>query len=122
LDAGPIYLKSPLSLEGTAQEIFVRASKIIEEMIVTIIQDQPEPYEQSGEVVVFKRRKKDDGNIADLKSLKQVHDYIRMLDAEGYPSAFLETDHFRFEFSNSSIKNDKLVADVIAKSKCNEKS
>jgi methionyl-tRNA formyltransferase len=121
LDAGPVYLKAPLSLDGTAQEIYVRASKVVEEMIVAIIQNQPEPQEQSGEVVVFQRRKKEDGNIAGLTSLEKAYDYIRMLDAEGYPRAFIETDNFRFEFSNSSIKNDKLLADVIVKPRSNEK-
>jgi methionyl-tRNA formyltransferase len=121
LDAGPVYLKTPLSLDGTAQEIYVRASKVVEDMIVAIIQKQPEPQEQSGEVVIFKRRRKEDGNIAGLKSLRKTHDYIRMLDADGYPRAFIETDYFRFEFSNSSIIDDKLSVDVIVKPKSNEK-
>jgi methionyl-tRNA formyltransferase len=122
LDAGPVYLKAPLSLEGTAQEIYVRATKVIEDMIVAIIQDQPKPQEQCGEVVVFQRRKKEDGNIADLASVEKVHDYIRMLDAEGYPRAFIETDYFRFEFSNSSISGDQLLADVLIKPKFKNKS
>lgn len=57
-DAGPIYCKRPLSLAGTAQEIFDRASNIIyNEMIPFILTNDIEPVPQEGEVVLFKRIK-----------------------------------------------------------------
>ena len=37
LDAGPIYLKYPLSLNGNAQQIYERTAKIIFNMIKVII-------------------------------------------------------------------------------------
>ena len=91
LDAGPIYMKRPLSLYGTAQEIYMRANQIIEDMIVSILLEQPQPQAQQGEIVIFKRRKQSESNIKSLETLEKVHNYIRMLDAEGYPKAFLET-------------------------------
>ncbi len=36
-----------------------------------------------------------------------------MLDAEGYPKAFLETEPLKFEFSRVSRKLDHLLADVV---------
>ena len=30
-----------------------------------------------------------------------------MLDAENYPKAFLENQHFRFEFTNAEVKDEK---------------
>ena len=117
LDAGPIYMKRPLSLYGTAQEIYMRANQIIEDMIVSTILEQPQPQAQQGEVVIFKRRKQSESNIKSLKNLEQVHDYIRMLDADGYPNAFLETEHLKFEFSRVSRKLDHLLADVVIKPK-----
>src|SRR3990172_1293051 len=39
VDAGPIYMKEPLSLYGTAEEISQRAAKIIENMIVSIVEN-----------------------------------------------------------------------------------
>ena len=55
-DAGPIYCKRPLSLEGTAQEIFDRASNIIyNDMIPFILTHEIEPVPQEGEVVCFHR-------------------------------------------------------------------
>jgi methionyl-tRNA formyltransferase len=120
LDAGPIYMKRPLSLYGTAQEIYIYANAIIEEMIVSIIKNRPEPYDQRGKSVVFKRRQNSDGDLAKLETLEQVHDFIRMLDADNYPRAFLETEYLRLEFSRSSIKVDHIFADVIIKKKPNE--
>jgi methionyl-tRNA formyltransferase len=36
-----------------------------------------------------------------------------MLDAEGYPNAFLETEIFKLEFTRASLKADKsIIADV----------
>ena len=121
LDAGPIYLKRPLSLYGTAQEIYMRANAIIEDMIVSLIKDSPVPQEQSGEPVVFKRRNERDGDMAALETLGHANDFIRMLDADGYPPAFLETENLRFEFSRSSIRADHILADVVIKRKLDGK-
>lgn len=113
LDAGDIYLKSRLSLEGTAEEIFIRASEVILEMIVEILDKKLSPEPQKGIPVVFKRRKPEDGNISKVADINQIYDYIRMLDAEGYPKAFLETEHHKYEFSRASLKADgSIIADV----------
>ncbi|MCB0629662.1 MAG: formyltransferase family protein [Saprospiraceae bacterium] len=113
LDTGLIYLKSPLSLHGTAEEIFIRSTAIIKKMISQIIENTPLPQNQRGEVVLFKRRKPEDGNIAGLRSIDEIYDFIRMLDCEGYPPAFIETEHFKLEFSRASLKSDKsIIADV----------
>lgn len=112
VDAGPVYMKKTFSLYGTAEEIYMRASKAIEEMIAAIIEDEPAPVEQKGEIVYLERRKPEEGNIANLTELEQVFDYIRMLDADGYPKAFLETEHFRLEFERASLRHNSLFADV----------
>lgn len=111
-DAGPIYMKRPLSLFGSAEEILLRASKLTEEMIKSIVREQPTPQPQVGEPTSFGRRTPRDGDLAELDELEKVFDYIRMLDADGYPSAFLETENFRLEFSRASLKPDSIIADV----------
>lgn len=113
LDAGPVYMKYPLSLYGTAEEIYIRAGRIIETMIVEMVSHEPAPTPQQGEAVCFSRRKPRDSDISKLTELEQTFDYIRMLDAEGYPQAFLETDNLRFEFQRPSLKQGKIIADVI---------
>lgn len=112
MDTGPIYLKRPLSLHGNAQEIYLRAAGVIEGMIAEILATDPRPVEQAGEAVVFPRRKPEDGNIRDLADLRRAFDFIRMLDAEGYPKAFLETEHLRLEFTRASLQPDCVIADV----------
>ena len=77
LDAGPIYCKNELSLLGTAEEIFIRSSKIVGDMILEIIDNNLRPKEQEGEAVIFKRRNLEDGDISKLTNLSKVYDYIR---------------------------------------------
>ena len=113
IDEGDIYLKRELSLGGTAEEIFIRASDSIYEIILEIIEKDLKPLPQIGEPIIFKRRKPKDSNISDLDNITKVYDHIRMLDAEGYPNAFIETGGFRFEFTRASLKtNDTILADV----------
>ncbi len=112
MDAGPVYLRSPLSLLGTASEILARAGRLMLPMVLEILEGNSLPIPQEGEPTVFRRRRPEDGNLAALTQLERVYDYIRMLDADGYPPAFLESDGLVFEFSRASIKQDHVMADV----------
>jgi methionyl-tRNA formyltransferase len=48
-DTGKIYMKHPLSLQGTADEIYDRAYDIIKyEMIPDVLKNKPVPQEQAG--------------------------------------------------------------------------
>lgn len=112
LDAGDIYLKKPFSLYGSAEEIFIRASNVIEEMIIDIINNHHQPTPQTGEVTVFKRRTPKQSNLEGITSLNKIFDLIRMLDAEGYPHAFIQAGSLRLEFTRASLKTDSVIADV----------
>ena len=118
LDGGPIYMKRPLSLEGSAQEIFVRCSDIIfHEMIPCFFAEKLTPVPQEGEPVIFKRRKAEEGKITSDMKLDKIYDYIRMLDAEGYPRAYMEFGDYRLEFKNANLSENgqELAARVIFK-------
>ena len=112
LDAGGVYKKVPLSLWGTAEEIYLRAAELTKEIIIDLVLNPVEPIPQSGNIVTFQRRKPADGNVELCGNLNQVFDYIRMLDADTYPKAFLETEKFRLEFSRASLKENEILADV----------
>lgn len=113
LDSGHIYLKRDLDISfGSAQEIYQRAGNIVAEMIDEIIANNPTPQPQMGEIVVFKRRIPAQSNIKDLTTLSKVYDYIRMLDADGYPKAFLENKGLKFEFTNANFVDNKVIANV----------
>lgn len=117
VDAGPVYMKKPLSLEGTAEEILRRASSLMPEMIVELVTRTIEPVPQHGEVVEFKRRTLKDGDMVPLEKLDQVYDFIRMLDAAGYPPAFMEVGKFRLEFSSALFKDNEIIAQVKIRTK-----
>jgi methionyl-tRNA formyltransferase len=112
VDAGPVYLKRPLSLSGTAEEILTRAGDLMSGMIVEIVTAKPSPVPQKGAVTEFKRRRPSDGDLGQLDELQQVYDFIRMLDADGYPKAFLETRGFHLEFAGAQLKGDAVEARV----------
>ncbi|GAB4407511.1 MAG: hypothetical protein Fur0044_00470 [Anaerolineae bacterium] len=111
-DAGPVYLKEDLGLAGSAEEIFIRATYLSAQMIERIIREEIQPVPQSGEVVVFKRRTPAQSAITDISSLQNLNDFIRMLDAEGYPKAFLTHQGFRYEFSRAALYDGRIIADV----------
>ena len=113
IDTGPVYLKKNLDLYGTAQEIFLRSTSVIKEMITEILKEDVKPLPQDGKPVIFKRRKPEEGNLQNIDSIEEFYDFIRMLDCDSYPNAFLENQNFRFEFSRASMKSDKeIIADV----------
>jgi methionyl-tRNA formyltransferase len=107
-----VYLKRPLSLAGTAEEILQRASALTQKMIVDIVKQRPVPLPQKGDVVEFKRRRPEHGDIATLGEFRQIYDYIRMLDAQGYSPAFFKTEHFHFEFSDAQLGDEFIEAKV----------
>jgi methionyl-tRNA formyltransferase len=111
-DAGDIYLKKSLNLSGTAKEIFERSNDLMKSMIKEIIDKNLIPTPQQGTPTIFKRRRPTMSSIQALGDLDKIYDYIRMLDADGYPNAFLETDKVKFEFTNAKLVKDKLQADV----------
>ncbi len=112
LDAGPVYAKRNLSLYGTAEEILRRADRIIEAMIAQIVEESPEPEAQDGEVITFRRRRPEDGNIANIRDTSSVYDTIRMLDADGYQPAFIETGSLRIEFTRATLRPGSVEAEV----------
>ena len=111
-DAGPIYLQRNLCLHGSAEEIFIGASDITFDMIKYIVENEPVPVEQEGEPVAFRRRTPEQSRIPDIPDLNKVFDWIRMLDAEGYPKSFIETENLRLEFSRANLKSGYILADV----------
>lgn len=112
VDGGPIYMKRQLSLLGSAEEILQRASVIIGEMILELIQQEPVPKPQVGLSEVFTRRRPEDGNLVHARDLENAYDFIRMLDADGYPHAFLETDQLLIEFRDAVFTGESIDARV----------
>ena len=117
LDTGPVYFKKHFRLYGSAKEIYIRAAELSWEIIKEIVMNEPKPLAQVGDVVVFKRRVPEQSEIGAGLTIKQVYDYIRMLDAPGYPKAFIGAKDYHLEFENAKLEDNELVATVRIKVK-----
>lgn len=104
LDAGPVYGKRDLSLAGSAAEIYERAAAVTFDMMCWMTEAEPRPTPQEGEPTVFKRRQPEESVLPNDGTLDAVYDHIRMLDAPGYPLAFLNHGRFRVTFSKAEIE------------------
>lgn len=112
MDAGPVYIKKFLSLQGSAEEIYKRAGTICVDIIKWMVKNNPIPEPQIGEVTIFKRRKPEQSVLPENGNLRDVYDFIRMLDAEGYPNAFMDYGNYRMKFKKACAVEGKLVAEV----------
>lgn len=112
LDAGPVYLKKPLALNDSAENIFKQLALVVGEMICEIIATEPTPIEQSGDIVLFERRTPEQSELPNDLSPNKLYDFIRMLDATNYPKAFIKHGSGKFEFSEATLENGLLTAKI----------
>lgn len=117
MDAGPVYAKREMTLDGRAEDIYMRAGALSFEIIRWMVRNEPVPVAQQGEPVMFKRRKPEQSVLPMDGSLQAVYDHIRMLDAPTYPPGFIEYGGFRLEFSNAQLQDDEIVARVVIRKK-----
>ncbi len=115
LDTGDIYHKVSLDLLGSAQEIFIEAANKAYELIKFIVENNPTPQPQEGEVVNFNRRKPSQSEIPKDITFDNIYDYVRMLDADTYLAAYIDFDGFRLLFKKAKLDNGKLTMEVAVK-------
>lgn len=109
LDAGPIYAKKLISLEGRLSQILLRINDTINDLIINIILDPRPPTEQVGEIHVFNRLGDMDNELPANIDLSQIYDRIRMLDDKSYPDAFLKNGDTKFSFSDAKYEDDAIT-------------
>jgi methionyl-tRNA formyltransferase len=112
LDAGPVYLKRDLDLSGTAEDILRRAAGEIGAMIVQMVREEPQATAQQGDVVRFERRKPEQSRIPEGLGAEALYDFIRMLDADGYPHANMEAAGCLLEFREARLEDGRVEARV----------
>lgn len=110
VDAGPIYFKYPLTLDGSAEDILKRASLLSYDAIEALVTEPHSPKEQQGQVTPFKRRTPQESQVYPFDNLEAFYNHIRMLDAEGYPRAYLKLFDYKIEFAQAKLSGDKLSA------------
>jgi methionyl-tRNA formyltransferase len=110
VDAGPVYLKRPLSLEGAAKEIYQRSTDLIWEMIADLVREDIAPVPQRGTPTFFQRRTPAQSEMPADMSLDKTYDFIRMLDAPGYPHAFIKKGGLVIEFTDAQLQEGAVTA------------
>lgn len=112
IDAGPVYFKRPLSLEGSAASIFRRAANLCVEMMADIVSTEPPTKTQQGQPTFFKRRTPAMSILPESGGVCDIYDHIRMLDAPGYPHAFLHHGHFVGVLTDAQMADNAVDAKV----------
>lgn len=108
-DEGPLITSREISLAGNLSEIFERVKSVVLEMICEICEDNFTLTLQEGEVEVFKRLTISDNRIPETVSIESFYDRIRMVDAPGYPNAYIDYGDLRIEFESSTLKGDEII-------------
>ena len=74
---------------------------------------------QGGKSSIFKRRIEKQSNLGyyKFKSLNKIYDFIRMLDATGYPNAFKELGSFKIYFKKSKLNKNSVKGEFEIKKK-----
>ena len=112
LDGGPIYDSLDVSLDGTIEEIFTRISSCVEKLIISICQNTPHPYEQTGEAVVFKRLSINDNELLSSYSISELYDRIRMVDGQDYTKAYINFGDYKIEITEALLLDNELHAKI----------
>jgi len=97
-DSGQICMKKTLSLKGNANEIFKRMENISISMINSLINQKKIKFiKQKNKGSFYSRRKPNQSNLINIKkpNFKKIYDFIRMLDADNYPNAYLKFKEFK---------------------------
>lgn len=111
LDSGDLISikKRKLLLDGSAQQIYERSSKIILDMIKEIIKMKKIiTFKQKGKVTKFKRLSNNSEIISNSDKLQKIYDHIRMLDAKTYKNAFIKKDNLKISLYNVKKMKNKL--------------
>lgn len=108
LDAGPIYSSKEISLDGTLNSIFERATRVIWDQITWIRDQKPEPRPQEGEASYFRRLNPRDNEISVDDSFLTFWNKVRMVESDDYPDAYLS-----LRDSQLLLRNVQQVGDAV---------
>lgn len=117
IDAGPIYLKRKFDLIGSASQIYKKVSVIIFfDMIPFILNNKPVAVPQYGVIEYFDRRSPAQSemnqDLIESLNINQLYDFIRMLDAPGYPKAFIDFACYKMIFESVNLNDDVILGSV----------
>lgn len=113
IDGGEIFCREPLSLQGNLRDIWNTISNLAFKMISNIIENDIKPVPQkSSNSKIFKRLKNNKIDFEKSKSINEIYDKVRMLDADGYENANIKIGNFRLDFSRAKLENGEVLVDA----------
>ena len=115
LDSGPICMKQDFLLNGSAVSILKNMEYQSINMIKRLIKKKTIKFKkQLGKPTFFSRRKPEESEIdvSKMKTVKKLYDFLRMLDAPNYPSAFTKLKKFKITFNDIKKINNSINAKV----------
>ena len=115
LDSGPICMKQNFFLNGNAESIMKKMELKSISMIEKLIKRKNIKFrKQGGKPTFFNRRKPQESEIdlSQVKTINKMYDFLRMLDAPGYPNAFIKLKEFEITFNDIEKKKSMINARV----------
>ncbi len=110
LDTGDLCISKKISLKGSATNIYKRIETNALDIIKkSLLKPNLSYKKQNGKPTFFKRRNAKMSKISNsINNINKLYDFIRMLDAEDYPKAYLELKNLKVEFFNIQKKQNKI--------------
>ena len=105
-------MKKDINLSGNAKDIFENIERTAIKMIIKISKMKKIIFKkQIGKSSYFRRRKPKESNLEIVKffNLSKIYDFIRMLDDEVYPNAFIKIADKKITFTNAK-KSKKTIS------------
>ncbi len=112
VDGGGIYCSSPITLQGTIEDIWNTIASITGCLVHKLIQENLIPVKQSGSGKIYKRRKTSELIFDNSKDISYLYKQIQMLDSSEYPKASMKIGNYLLEFSRASLQQENILADV----------
>jgi len=113
LDAGSVLDRQPLCIEGPADEVYARAGLLACQRIRAYLDSDCSwsAVPQKGVPVEFLRRVPAQSELPREGTMQSLLRYIRMLDAEGYPHAFVDHGMFRLNLRRATERGERILVD-----------
>ena len=114
IDEGDFCKKEKINLNGNVSHILKRVEKKSIKMILNITNKKSLKFnKQKGKISKFKRRTAKDSDITlhKYQKLRKIYDFIRMVDGDGYPNAYLNLQKYKIIFKNSKFKKNNIIGE-----------
>ena len=105
VDSGGVYLQAPITLQGNLTDIWSTIAQTTAELIIKLLCDNPKPNPQTSLMDAYSRVTSNEID-KETDDIDYLYDQIRMVDMEGYPSAYINSNNLEIELSRAKLLED----------------